>query len=322
MQRKTFVTACAATSTLAFRPLCASAADVEYDLTTPTGTIAGTLLAPNRSGRLPVALIVAGSGPTDRNRNSPILALNIYAKLASALAESGIATVRYDKRGIAASSAAMPSEKDIRFDQYVDDVVAWVAKLRADGRFSSVTLVGHSEGSLVGMCAAAKTTVDGYGSLEGAGFPANEVLTRQLAERLAPLPDLKAQADRILASLTRGTPVAEADVPPLLQSLFRPSVQPYLMSWFAYDPRVQIARASGRITIVQGTNDVQVSVEDGRALAAARPQAAFVLIDGMTHVLVDDPGTTLADQLKGAYADPLRPLDARLVRTLVTAASA
>jgi pimeloyl-ACP methyl ester carboxylesterase len=98
-------------------------------------------------------------------------------------------------------------------------------------------------------------------------------------------------------------------------------VQPYLISWFAYDPRVEISKTTGRITIVQGTHDVQVSVDDGKALAAARPGATFVLIDGMTHVLVDDPGTTIAEQVTGAYADASRPLDTRLVATLGGAVS-
>jgi pimeloyl-ACP methyl ester carboxylesterase len=322
MQRTTFLAACAATSALGAFPSIGGAAELDENLETPTGTIYGTLTLPVGRAKPPVVLVIAGSGPTDRNGNASTLVLNMYAKLAAALAERGIATVRYDKRGIAASHAAAPDETSLRFDAYVADAAAWIRKLRADGRFSSVTVVGHSEGSLVGMIAAQSVPVDAYVSLEGAGFPANVVLARQLATNLAPYPELKAQSDRILASLALGKLVVASDVPAPLLSLFRPSVQPYLISWFAYDPRVEIVKTTGRVTIVQGTHDVQVSVDDGKALAAARPSATFVLIDGMTHVLVDDPGTTIAEQVTGAYADASRPLDARLVAALGGAVSA
>ncbi len=321
MKRTTFLAACAATSALGAFPGVGGAAELDENLETPTGTIYGTLTLPAGRAKPPVVRVIAGSGPTDRNGNASTLVLNMYAKLAAALAERGIATVRYDKRGIAASHAAGPDETVLRFDAYVADAAAWIRKLRADGRFSSVSVVGHSEGSLVGMIAAQGAPVDAYVSLEGAGFPANVVLARQLATNLAPYPELKAQSDRILASLVSGKLVAASDVPAPLLSLYRPSVQPYLISWFAYDPRVEIVKTTGRVTIVQGTHDVQVSVDDGKALAAARPSATFVLIDGMTHVLVDDPGTTIAEQVTGAYADASRPLDARLVAALGGAVS-
>jgi pimeloyl-ACP methyl ester carboxylesterase len=322
MHRTRFRAAWAATSALGAIPNIGRAAELDENLETPTGTIYGTLTMPVGRAKPPVVLVIAGSGPTDRNGNASTLVLNMYAKLAAALAERGIATVRYDKRGIAASHAAGPDETLLRFDAYVADAAALIRQLRADGRFSSVTVVGHSEGSLVGMIAAQSAPVDAYVSLEGAGFPANVVLARQLATNLAAYPELEAQSERILASLVRGKLVAASDVPAPLLSLYRPSIQPYLMSWFAYDPRVEIVKATGRVTIVQGTHDVQVSVDDGKALAAARPSATFVLIDGMTHVLVDDPGTTIAEQVTGAYADASRPLDARLIAALGGAVSA
>jgi pimeloyl-ACP methyl ester carboxylesterase len=294
--------------------MIASAAESEYDLVTMTGTIFGTLTTPPGAPPIPVVLIIAGSGPTDRDGNGPTLKLDIYRKLAAALAERGIASVRYDKRGVAASHAALSSELEIRFDTYVDDAVAWIQKLRADPRFSRVIVAGHSEGSLIGMIAARRAPVDAFVSLEGAGLPAATVLAAQLQ---AQVPTLAPQWQKILTTLSSGATVPAADVPPELAPLFRPSVQPYLISWFKYDPRVEIAKVAGRVVIVQGTHDIQVGVADGQALAAAAPSAKYVLIDGMTHVLTDDPGTTLAQQLTGAYADAARPLDATLIATLV-----
>jgi len=320
MQRRTFLGACAATSVLAELPMNAGATESDYDLVTSSGTIFGTATIPAVSRPAPVVLIIAGSGPTDRNGNSPMLALNIYLKLANALAARGIASVRYDKRFVAASRAAASAEADLRFDTYVDDAVAWIAKLRGDARFSRVVVAGHSEGSLIGAVAEQRAPLDAFVSIAGAGFPAPEVLSTQLAAQLRENPALLGQARTILTALTEGRTVPAADVPASLMALFRPSVQPYLISWFQYDPRVEIAKVKAPVVIVQGSHDLQVAVEDGRALARACPSADFVLIENMTHVLTDDPGTTLAQQLSGAYADAERPLDAVLVRTLVAAA--
>jgi pimeloyl-ACP methyl ester carboxylesterase len=297
-----------------------SPGEAEYDLTTPSGTIFGTLTLPPIAGPMPVVLIIAGSGPTDRDGNGAILKLDMYKKLASALAGAGVATVRYDKRGVAASHAALASESDIRFGMLVDDAVGWIGKMRDDPRFSRIVIAGHSEGSLIGMIAAQRSAPAAFVSLEGIGFPAADVLRTQLTPRLAAYPELSKQTASIIGDLAAGKAVPQSDVPPALEALFRPSVQPYLISLFKYDPRVEIAKLTVPMTIVQGTHDVQVPVDNGRALAAAAPAASLVVIDSMTHVLTDDSATTLADQLQGAYADGARPLDQTLVKTLVATA--
>src|SRR5688500_8094666 len=113
-------------------------------LGTATGALHGTLLLPQvPSARVPVVLIIAGSGPTDRDGNSPLLSgtNNSLKLLAEGLAVHGIASVRYDKRGIAASRPAGTSEAALRFDTYIDDAAAWIALLRRDPRFSSVGVI-------------------------------------------------------------------------------------------------------------------------------------------------------------------------------------
>src|SRR5262245_27814461 len=139
-------------------------------LTTATGTIAGTLTVPATPGKVPVALIIAGSGPTDRDGNTSALPgkNDAYKLLAAGLANGGIASVRYDKRGIGESQAAASGgEAALRFDMYIDDAAAWVDQLRRDARFSKVIVVGHSEGSLLGMIAARKAKADGFVSIAG-----------------------------------------------------------------------------------------------------------------------------------------------------------
>ncbi|MGH8164360.1 MAG: alpha/beta hydrolase [Rhodanobacteraceae bacterium] len=110
-------------------------------LKTATGDISGTLVAPSGSSAHPVVLIIAGSGPTDRDGNSAVAAgpgksvhPDSYRLLASDLAAQGIASVRYDKRGVGASAAAMAgqTECDYRFDTGVTDAAAQIASVYAD----------------------------------------------------------------------------------------------------------------------------------------------------------------------------------------------
>ncbi|RYY60840.1 MAG: alpha/beta fold hydrolase, partial [Chitinophagaceae bacterium] len=193
-------------------------------LHTATGDLYGTLMMPLKAkGKVPVALIIAGSGPTDRDGNTTVLPgkNNSLLYLARELAAAGIATLRYDKRGIAASTGAGVQEADLRFDQYVTDAAAWLDRLKSDRRFARVAVIGHSEGSLIGMLAA-PGRADRVVSVAGAGIPADSLLRKQLAPQLPE--KLKAAAWTTLDSLKAGHLVKQPPI--LLLSLFRPSVQP------------------------------------------------------------------------------------------------
>ena len=195
-------------------------------LHTSTGNISGTLCIPSHTKRFPVALIIAGSGPTDRDGNSfPMLSCDAYKILARRLATNNIASVRYDKRGIGESVGTITSESDLRFDNYIDDARAWIDTLKKSRKYTQVIVIGHSEGSLIGMVAA--KSADKYVSIAGAGTKAAITLKRQFA---ASLPEgLKDTADVILDSLAEGHLVRYS--PPKLRSLFRKSIQPYMISW-------------------------------------------------------------------------------------------
>jgi alpha-beta hydrolase superfamily lysophospholipase len=223
--------------------------------------------------------------------------------MGAALAGRGIAALRYDKRGVAASLAAGPKEQDLRFDAYVADAAAWVELLRRDKRFSRVGLIGHSEGSLIGMLAARRANTDVFVSITGCGRPAPAVLREQLAKHLASEAVLKEKSDKILGELIAGRTVA--DVPRELHTPYRPSVQPYLISYFAYDPAREIAALTMPVLIVQGTSDIQVPVSEARLLARAKKDAQLCVIEGMNHVMKH--ATSDADQ-QATYTDPSRPL--------------
>lgn len=284
----------------------------EVALAVDGGVLHGTLALPAEQGRVPVVLLHAGSGPTDRNGNSAMLPgrNDALRMLADALARQGIASLRYDKRGIAASAPAGLTEADLRFDHYIDDATAWLRQLRADPRFSRVAMVGHSEGALIAAVTCAKAPADACVSIAGASSTLDEILRVQLKPRLPA--ELYAQNERILASLRRGTVVT--DVPPALLALYRPSVQPYLMSSLKYPPRDAVAALRMPLLIVQGTTDLQVSVGDAQALAVAAPNAKLVLVPGMNHVLKLVDGDQ-AQQLR-SYGNPDLPLAPALVEAV------
>ena len=268
----------------------------------------GALLAPDDPPQA-IAVILAGSGPTDRNGNNPQgLRTDTYRLLAEGLAERGIATVRADKRGIAESTEAGPAEPDLRFDAYVEDARAWAAEAAERTGQRCAWLIGHSEGALVAEAATAEDdgAICGLVLVSGAGRPARALLEEQLTALPEPL---KTQAYDALAELEAGRTVP--DTPPQLAALLRPSVQPYLISWMALDPAALIADYDGPVMIGQGTTDLQVSMADAEALAAAQPNARFVTWEGVNHILKAAPAERAANL--ATYADPSLPLGPGIV---------
>jgi len=286
-----------------------SSQTVEVHITTSTGTLYGTQIIPTSNVPEPVVLIIAGSGPTNRDGNSSLVTgqNNSLKLLAEGLASHGIASIRYDKRGIGESSAAGLEEVDLRFDTYVEDAALWIQQLQADSRFSSVTVIGHSEGSLIGMLATQKTGADAFVSIAGPAQTASQVIRDQLRPRL---PDaLWQQSEQILAALEQGNTVPS--VPPELNMLYRSSVQPYLISWFRYTPAQEIKRLTVPVLIVQGTTDIQVPVSEAQALKMAKPDAELRIIEGMNHVLKAVPLDP--KQQNASYSEPTLPVVPELV---------
>ncbi len=279
-------------------------------LETSSGNIEGTLLIPEIEGKITIALIIAGSGPTDRDGNNPIMKNNSLKMLASGLAEKGIATLRYDKRGIGKSLSAGMKEIDLRFEFYVEDARKWIDLLSKDNRFDEIIVIGHSEGSLIGMIASQTEKVNKFVSLAGVGEPAGEIIRQQLA---AQPPIVLEQSLPIIESLEKGETVDT--VPPMLSALFRPSVQPYIISWFKYNPQEELAKLDKPILIVQGTTDIQVTVDEAEKLMKTNPNAEKQIIEGMNHILKDAVEDRNENIL--TYSQPDLPLKIGLIETIV-----
>lgn len=281
--------------------------EIPVTLHTATGDLFGTLTIPKSNAALPLALIIAGSGPTDRNGNNSMMKNDGLKQLAYTLADDTIASLRFDKRGIAASAAAGKKEGDLRFEDYVADVTGWILLLRKDSRFSKIIIIGHSEGSLIGMMAAKHA--DQFISIAGAGQSADVILKEQLSTQPDQVKDISFV---ILDSLKAGKTVDAVD--PMFNALFRKSVQPYLISWFKYDPQEEIKKLSIPVLILQGTNDIQVKEEDANRLAKANPAAKLVLIENMNHVLKTVAGGR--DVNIKSYNDPSLPVAPALVKAI------
>ena len=276
-------------------------------LDTGTGELYGSLLLPKSDTPVPVVLIISGSGPTDRDGNNPDGGRNDSLKrLAWVLAKHNVASVRYDKRGVAASLAATPDERNLTLDAYVADAVAWGQKLKADPRFGNLILLGHSEGALIASLAAPTVDAAAVISVSGSARPIDQVLRQQLSYRLPP--PLVLRSNQLLDSLKAGH--VDDDVPPQLQVIFRPSVQPYLITLFRQDPAAAFARLKMPALIIQGSNDIQVGVGDAQMLKAAKPDAELALIEGMNHVMRIVPNDIKRQM--ASYKDPQLPLAAEL----------
>ncbi len=279
-------------------------------LKTKDGQLIGSLLYPEAGENWPVVVFVSGSGPTDRDGNNPQMKNNGLRMLAEALCQSGVASLRYDKRGIAASQDAMGKESDLRFEHYADDLSGWIEMLIGMKKFEKIGVAGHSEGSLLGILSAQNGNVDFFISLAGAGRPIDEILGEQLRKQPGLDYDLMYS---LLNSLKAGLSVQQPEGP--LGTMFRESVQPYMKSWMQYDPGLEIKKLNIPILIIQGTSDIQVLVSDADRLKAHSDTAELLVIHQMNHVLKTSEEDYVSN-LK-TYYDPDLPLSDGLTWSII-----
>lgn len=297
----------------------AFAASEEVVIECPWGGIAATLATPECGADVAV-LIVAGSGPTDRNGNSG-LNLNSYAykRLSEALVEAGYAVLRYDKRAIGGSAIPAEEVPNLLFGDYVEDAERCVAWLYERG-FTRVFMAGHSEGGTIALEVAARdrVTLSGAVLLAAPGYPMDQILVSQLAAQLIPSHiGLFVAAQSIIAKIKEGVEVTAEDIPAELISLFHPTVQPFLRSSMQSDPAQLIARCDEPMLIITGGRDIQVSVDNGQRLQSAARDARHVTFANMSHVLKDAASSDRMEQVVSVYTNSQLPLTEGLVPAIV-----
>lgn len=276
----------------------------------PLAPLHGTY-QPAATKKAPVVLIIPGSGPTDRDGNNPLgVTAAPYRLIAEGLAARGIASVRIDKRGMFGSEGAVADANAVTIADYASDTANWIAAIRKRTDAPCVWVLGHSEGALVALAAAqtGDAAICGVILASGAGRPMGEVLRGQMRANPANASLLPA-AEAAIDALVAGRPVDPQNLPAALQPLFNPAVQGFLISAFALDPAKLAATVRQPMLILQGRRDLQVSVADAEALAAANPNAKLVLLEDVNHVLKsvasDEPAANLASY--GNSALPLAP---------------
>lgn len=268
----------------------------------------GTLLSPNDIDNPILAIIIADFGPTDRNGNQNFQKNNALKKLAEALSNQNIATFRYDKRIVKQIRRGNVSSK-ISFDDFISDANAVVEYFKSQNSYSKIVIIGHGQGSLVGM-AASKDKVDQFISLAGSGKSIDNVIIDQITQMD---PALAKDTKRTFESLKQGQPVK--NYPQALSDIFSPDLQPFMMSWMNYNPQELIKDLDIPILIVSGKKDLQVPISEAELLKAASTNAELKLIDNMNHVLFIIEGKELENSK--SYNESFRPISNQLITELV-----
>lgn len=263
------------------------------------GELSGRLMTPRTEGKAHLIVIVPGSGPTDRNGNNPQAGQNnSLLMIAEAFSDAGNYTLRYDKRGIGESKGLLKKESDLDFHDSINDVISWIDKFKDDERFDKIILLGHSEGALVAAEACSMSSdCEALISVSGTATRAHELLLTQLKAQSLELYDLSVP---IVDELLKGNIVPE--VPVSLFSLFRPSVQPYLISWFSFDPVKVISSLQDPVLIIHGDRDIQISSTEAKRLHESLPGSKLEIIQGMNHILKDAPEDYAGNI--ATYSDP------------------
>ncbi|SNS17939.1 alpha/beta hydrolase [Antarctobacter heliothermus] len=283
--------------------LAAPLAAEEIQITRPDVLLQGTYLTPQSAEA--VALILPGSGPTDRHGNSAQgLSTDAYRLLAKALEPQGIATIRADKRGIGQSTG---DANAVTLALYAQDAAPWIDLAKERSGLACIWLIGHSEGGLVALeLAQVRDDICGLILLAAPGRPVSQILLEQLRGVPALAPHQQA-LEKAMVSLIAGTPVPPDALPGPLINVFAPLVQPFLMDLFAVAPAEQARDIDLPVLVVQGTADLQITEGDARALADAFPLGTLYLVDRMTHTLKSTKDDTRQANLV-TYSDPALPL--------------
>lgn len=261
-------------------------------------------IAQNHSEKL--VIIVAGSGPTDRNGNQPQIPNNSLKFLAEGLVQNGINVYTFDKKIIKQMLQPDFDESKLLFEDMVNDVQEIVEFFKKEKKYKNIYLIGHSEGSLVSILAAQKSNVSGLISIAGTAQSIDRILSQQIAQQA---PFLSEETNQILEQLKSGKLMEK--IHPMLEPIFRKSVQPYLISWMKYSPIEEIQKLNCPILILHGNKDLQVTIEEAKELHKVYPKSKIEIFDNMNHILKDISGDT--NENMASYSNPDLPVNAELI---------
>ncbi len=236
----------------------------------------------NKQKSKTVILIIPGSGPTNRDGNSGMLQTNSLKFLAEDLANQQYDVATYDKRvlHLIKNFKGAPEEfPAIDFQHGIDDAKSISNFLKDNLKYKNVVIIGHSEGSLIGMNAANKTS-HAFVSIAGAGRSIDLILKDQIGKQA---PMLIEPTEKILEELKKGNKVEEIN--PMLQAVFAKNNQPFIIEWIQHNPQQEIKALDMPVLLINGDKDLQVDVKEAELLKQAKTDAQLVIVKNMNHIL-------------------------------------
>src|SRR5262249_23145065 len=292
-----------------------SAAETRLNIEGPSGALQGTLASPDGGPKAPVAIIIPRSGPTDRDGHNPLVIIAAsYRVRAEALAAKGVSTIRIDKRGMFGSSAAAADADNVRMTDMADDVRAWGREARKRSSAPCAWLIGHSEGAIVALIAAQQPEgLCGLILVAGPGRKTSDIMREQFKADPTSAPILE-QVLAVISELEAGRRVDVSSMHPALMALFPPRVQGFLIDQMSYDPAQLLARYAGPVLLLQGTTDLQISMQDAQRLAGARSGVTLVTLEGVNHILKVAPADRAANT--ATYGNSALPIAPSLVEAI------
>lgn len=287
--------------------------DVEVSVASGGHILRGTLTVPGGDRPLPAALLLPGSGPVDRDSNHSRMRLGITADLARALADAGVASLRYDKRGVGASTG---SWRAAGLHDNVADATEVLAAVRSRPEVDAaqVFLVGHSEGALLAAAVAAgDDELAGVVLLSAAATRGEQLLLWQAGQIAPSLPrpvrallrllrvDLQTKVAKNHAKI-KATATDEARI-----GLVKVNAR-WSREFLAHDPRPDLARICAPVLALTGTKDLQVDPADLDTIQALVPAPVETrAMPDVTHVLRAQPGPPSLSRYKQEVTSPVDP---------------
>ena len=265
----------------------------------------GTLTYTHKTA--PLIIWIHGSGTIDRNGNTPVAKIvpDYIKQIKTELVKNDFAFYSFDKRTINPKNKLFL--KNILFDDLVNDVKTIISYFKKEYHFSKIILIGHSQGSLIGMLNS--KYADGYISLAGPAKAIDKIIMLQL-EKQNPL--FKPQIATHFEELKNTGTIQQIN--PLLASIFQKDHLDFLKNWMNYTPEEEIKKITVPTLIINGTRDLQVSLEEAKILKQALPTSKLVILKDMNHVLKTVTNDT--DNYKSYYTNKY-PISNKLTQTLI-----
>lgn len=275
------------------------------------GAIFGTLLEPSKNPGSSLVIITAGSGPTDRNGNTPLLEgrSDALKALAYSLKDNSIASFRYDQRPSGKSIKTM-KDRTTDINMLVDDLVKCIRYIKQNKNYERIYLIGHSQGAIVSVLAAQKEDVAGVILVTGPGRPIDEIMVEQYANIR---PDIVNQVKEEMKSIREGRDSVVQDEE--MKRVFNEENRSFLRSWMAYDPPKEVRKLKSPICVIYGTSDSQVTPVEIQFYGDIINDRNSKIVNNMNHVLKVSPKDAKENQKR--YTDPSYPIHPELVSTIM-----